>query len=93
MSTCSCTESCLNDDGDVASSCLDDEEEGGEFYECVENEKEEKEERKMVRVGTLWGAMASGCLIGMALMSIAVFSVECFGHLQVQQNGGFVTPT
>ncbi|KAG6605709.1 Cysteine and histidine-rich domain-containing protein RAR1, partial [Cucurbita argyrosperma subsp. sororia] len=74
VSTCSCTESCLNDDGDVASSCLDDEKEGGEFYECVENEKEEKEERKMVRVGTLWGAMASGCLIVVKFSCIRIVS-------------------
>ncbi|KAA0037648.1 hypothetical protein E6C27_scaffold277G003110 [Cucumis melo var. makuwa] len=95
-STCWCTESCLNDDSEVVSgsSCLEDEMEGGEcFYECVEGEKEEKEERKIVGVGKLNGAMASGFVIGMVLMGVAVFSIEFFGYFQVQQNGGFVIPT
>lgn len=97
-STCSCTESCLNDDGDAASqgpsSCLEDEMEGGEyFYECVKDEKEEKEEREILGVGKLCGAMASGFLIGMVIMDFAVFFIVFFGYFQVQQNGGFVTPT
>ncbi|KGN51765.2 hypothetical protein Csa_009074, partial [Cucumis sativus] len=94
--TCLCTESCLNDDSEVVSgsSCLEDEMEGGEcFYECVEGEKEEKEERKIVGVVKLNGAMVSGFVIGVVSMGVANFFIELFGYFQHQQNGGFVIPT
>lgn len=98
-SACSCTESCLNDENeneDEAKSCLEgDDGDGGEFYECVVEEKEdEKERREIVGIGKLiiCGAMASGFLIGVASMGVAVF-IQFSGYLQLQHNGGFVTPT
>ncbi|GAV87896.1 hypothetical protein CFOL_v3_31320 [Cephalotus follicularis] len=106
VSTCSCTESCLNDDGEASavSGSLGFEE--TEMYledlhveeklpmemVCLEAKRDVKrEEKKVMLVGTYCGVMASGVVVGVALMGLVMVKFSgCFHYVEY---GSFMTPT
>lgn len=83
-STCSCTESCLNDDGEasppqVQENVVEDEKAPPEKEGIKVEEWREDLKKEEKRGGRIFGTMAGGMLIGMALMGfVMVKFCACF---------------
>lgn len=85
VSTCSCAESCVNDDdgdgdGDVSPKSYE-----GLMEEEVNNVGEKKEEKRVI-IGVLGksvGVMGAGVVIGMALMGLVIVNFSsCFNYVE-----------
>ena len=85
VSTCSCAESCVNDDdgdgdGDVSPKSYE-----GLMEEEVNNVGEKKEEKRVIIgvLGKYVGVMGAGVVIGMALMGLVIVKFSsCFNYVE-----------
>ncbi|KAL9412061.1 hypothetical protein AB3S75_045637 [Citrus x aurantiifolia] len=85
VSTCSCAESCVNDDdgdgdGDISPKSYE-----GLMEEEVNNVREKKEEKRVIIgvLGEYVGVMGAGVVIGMALMGLVIVKFSsCFNYVE-----------